>query len=108
MIILTQDGDIVNFDNITSISTFSGEIENEEVYCLLAISPDMSYDNENRDDIINNAIQLGVYQTIEECEKANQEIIKCIAENVKICKIPDPTDDVDADQSTIDDIADNG
>lgn len=97
MIILTQNGEIVNFDNITSITTFSGVIEDEEVFCLLALSPDISYDDDN--DIINKAIQLGVYRTIEECENSNQEIIKCIAENVKICKIPDqiPIDDVVVD-----------
>lgn len=99
MIILTQNGEIVNFDNITSITTFSGVIEDEEVFCLLALSPDISYDNDNDNDIINKAIQLGVYRTIEECENSNQEIIKCIAENVKICKIPDqiPIDDVVVD-----------
>lgn len=90
MIILTQNGEIVNFDNITSITTFSGVIEDEEVFCLLALSPDISYDNDNENDIINKAIQLGVYRTIEECENASQEIIRCIAENARICQIPDP------------------
>ena len=65
MIILTQNGEIVNFDNITSITTFSGVIEDEEVFCLLALSPDISYDDDNDNDIINKAIQLGVYRTIE-------------------------------------------
>lgn len=89
MIILTQNGEIVNFDNITSITTFSGVIEDEEVFCLLALSPDVSYDDDNDNDIINKAIQLGVYKTVEECENANHEIIKCIAGNEKICQIPD-------------------
>lgn len=98
MIILTQNGEIVNFDNITSITTFSGVIEDEEVFCLLALSPDISNADDNENDIINKAIQLGVYKTVEECENANQEIIKCIAGNEKICQIPDfSLDDVVVD-----------
>lgn len=89
MIILTQNGEIVNFDNITSITSFSGQIEDEQVFCLLALSPDIDNDISD-DDICNKAIQLAVYSTIEECEQASQEIIKCIAENARICQIPDP------------------
>lgn len=88
MIILTQNGEIVNFDNITTITSFSGQIEDEQVFCLLALSPDIN--DISDDDIINKAIQLGVYDTIEECENASQEIIKCIAENARICQMPDP------------------
>lgn len=65
MIILSQKGKILNFDNIIEISTKDLTIYDEGCYVIVA------------ETVNNKEKELGVYNTEERAKEVLQEIIKC-------------------------------
>lgn len=90
MTIITQDGDIVNYDNVKQISSFSGEVDKTNIFAILAFDINSQPIDILGDEITDGAIWLGMYNDEEECEKVIKALIAAIAGDSRIYQMPEP------------------
>lgn len=82
MIIITQDNELVVFENMKTISTYSGTVENTEIFAVVA-SDEISDEVNDK-----NAVWLGIYNDKDECDTAINMLIDAIADEHKIFQMP--------------------
>lgn len=95
MTIVTQDFDLINYASVKRISSYSAEISNpdtetenhESVYVVVALDMNIS----NDDDAIEDGIELGIYQTPEECFEVIRRIADSLIENNAVFFMPMPS-----------------
>lgn len=86
MTIVTQDFELVNYDNVKQISIFTAEVDKTDVFAILAFDLNRSSADE-LDDI--GAIYLGIYNDKEECDKVIDSLIAAIAGDSRIFQMPE-------------------
>lgn len=84
--ILTQESELVNYNSLTRISTFSGVVEDTECFAIIAFPMDSKIE----DDITDGVIHLGIYNSEEECADVINNLIKAIENGQKTFIMPDP------------------
>lgn len=85
MTIVTQDEQLINYDNIIKVAVFLGNIEDVEYYNILAFANN----SKDYDGDVENAIQLGLYANDKESYKAMRLFTDAIVSGKKIFKMPD-------------------
>lgn len=86
MTIITQENDIVNYNGLSHISTYTGAVENTECFAVLAFSTNSKIE----DEITDGAIQLGLYNSDDECKKVLNDLVNAILTEQKIFRMPIP------------------
>lgn len=86
MTIISQDGELINYDNIKKITSFVGDIDGAKVFAIIAFDLNSTIE----DDITDGAIQLGIYNDITECDKEINNIISALASDSKIYQMSEP------------------
>lgn len=87
MTIVTQEGELVNYNNVRNIATYTGKVEDTDVAAIIAFDVNGTIINE---EIADGAIQLGVYNDIDECDAVMNTLIAAIAGDSRIFKMPEP------------------
>lgn len=86
MTIITQESELVNYNALTRISIYTGEIEDTECYAIIAFSVDSKVE----DDITDGAIYLGIYNSEEECSAVIDKFITALESEEKTFRMPYP------------------
>lgn len=86
MTIITQESELVNYNSLTRISTFSGEVEDTECFAIIGFPVDSKIE----DDVTDGVIHLGIYNSEEECAEVINKFIEAIESEQKIFRMPDP------------------
>lgn len=97
MTIITQDNELINYSAaIKKIAVYAAEMttldKNEtEVYTILAF--DINSDINDDADVTDGAVQLGVYNTEEECSQVLIDLCSSIQYSKAIFRMPQPKDE---------------
>lgn len=91
MTIVTQTEEVINYNAVAKISLISGTVTDENtgaettVYVIIAsdVLPDVS-----DDDFENVSIQLGVFDSEDECRLAFNQLLESIGKNEPIFYVP--------------------
>lgn len=86
MTIITQESELVNYNTLTRISAYEGEIDNTACFAIIAFPMDSKVE----DDITDGVIHLGIYNSEEECAKIINNLINAIENEQKTFRMPDP------------------
>ena len=95
MTIVTQENELVNYSAIKRIAMFTGNVEDEEtgiqseemlVYTIMAFD----LNSETGEEVIDGAMQLGVFETEDECSTALQMLIASIEKGANVFRMPTP------------------
>lgn len=94
MTIVTQENELINYNAIKRIAIFTANVEDETssqdedmiVYTIVAFD----LNSDTGDEVVDGAIQLGVFDTENECLTALQMLISSIEKGVNIFQMPTP------------------
>lgn len=90
MVIITQDRDVINFNSLKRITPFEGTIDELTVYAVLGFDT-LGTDDEKVDDVDGvGSVQLGIYNTEDECVDVFEKLIAAIRADNKVFVMPDP------------------
>ena len=91
MVIFSQDRDIINFNSLKRITPFEGTIDGISVYAVLGFDS-LGTDDENIDSVDGvGSIQLGIYNTEDECVDAFEKLVAAIRADNKVFVMPEPS-----------------
>lgn len=90
MTIITQDGNLVNYDNVKQISAFAGEVDKTDIFAILAFDLNSKSVDDLSGEITDGAIWLGMYNDAEECDKVLAGLIAAFAADSRIYQMPEP------------------
>lgn len=84
MTIVTQDLELINYDKLSKIVMYSGELDNTEIFAIVGFES-MSEDFESNTDIM-----LGVYNNSDECEEVINSLLEAISVGKAVYQMPEP------------------
>lgn len=96
MTIITQENELINYSAaIKKIAVYAADIDDDngtktEVYTILAF--DLNSDINDDADVIDGAVQLGVYNTEEECSQVLIDLCSSIQYSKAIFRMPQPNE----------------
>lgn len=96
MTIVTQDNELINYSAaIKKIAAYAADIDDDngnetEVYTILAF--DLNSDINEDAEVIDGAVQLGVYTSEEECGRVLIELCSSIQYGKSIFRMPQPNE----------------
>ena len=95
MTIVTQENDLINYDAIKLVSIYTGtftdddENEEKEIYTLLAFDNNCEVGSD-LDEVVESAIQLGVFDNPQKCNEVLNGLIGSIVDGKPLFRIPQP------------------
>lgn len=90
MVIITQDRDFINFNSLKRITPFEGTIDGLSVYAILGFDT-LGTDDSKVDDVDGvGSVQLGIYNTENECADVFDKLVAAIRADNKVFVMPEP------------------
>lgn len=86
MTIITQESELVNYNSLTRISTYEGEVDGTVCFAVIGFPMDSKIE----DDVTDGVIHLGIYNSEEECADVINKFIEAIENEQKIFRMPNP------------------
>lgn len=91
MTILTQNLELVNFDRVSYITVWAGLVEDTEAWTVIALDALPPFNDQAGE--YSPSIQLGIYDTEEDCFEIINSLKAAIAAGKNIFEMPEPTDE---------------
>lgn len=88
MTIISQNTDIINYDNIIQISVFSSEVEGTQIFSIVAFDSNSKGSVDEVD--VEDVLTLGVYNSDDECYAVLSALIQTIDEFRNVYRMPAP------------------